>query len=190
MNWQDLPDGKEKYQAYLCSQEWWQQRNAVMRRCSGQCEKCNRRSADHVHHLTYIRKYCERLDDLMAVCVACHDSIHKPAELEFKELDSARNKICPLAREWLELWFVSVAVRPLMKERFCNTWEMSEFGQKLVLALLHGEELDASQAQAFFDLHKEATAKLAFTSQTAEKRVAHLHDYLSTQSRRFTDGLG
>jgi hypothetical protein len=31
---------------------------------------------DHVHHLTYERKYHERLDDLQAICQSCHEYIH------------------------------------------------------------------------------------------------------------------
>ncbi len=67
---------KEKYARYLCSPEWWAKRNAVMERAGGFCEKCSQR-ASHVHHLTYIRKYNENLDDLQALCESCHDGIHK-----------------------------------------------------------------------------------------------------------------
>jgi 5-methylcytosine-specific restriction endonuclease McrA len=71
---------QERYQKYLCSPEWWAKRNAVLRRARSTCERCKASKAVHVHHLTYIRKYRERLDDLIAVCESCHDAIHNPKE--------------------------------------------------------------------------------------------------------------
>jgi hypothetical protein len=68
---------REAYQKYLCSPEWWAKRNAVMERANYCCEDCGR-EARHVHHLTYIRKFNERLDDLKALCETCHNAIHKP----------------------------------------------------------------------------------------------------------------
>jgi len=68
---------RERYAKYLCSPEWWAKRNAVIARASGKCEKCGN-TARHVHHLTYIRKYHERLEDLTALCEECHESIHNP----------------------------------------------------------------------------------------------------------------
>lgn len=69
--------GREEYQRYLCSPEWWSKRNAVMDRANHKCEKCGVQAA-HVHHLTYIRKFNERLDDLIALCEQCHEAIHNP----------------------------------------------------------------------------------------------------------------
>lgn len=66
----------EKYHKYLCSRAWWLKRNAVMKRAENMCEFCHVRSADHVHHLTYIRLYNENLDDLCAACSDCHDLQH------------------------------------------------------------------------------------------------------------------
>lgn len=68
---------RERYQRYLCSPEWWAKRNAVMERARGLCERCGR-EAEQVHHLTYARKYDERLDDLLAICGRCHNAIHNP----------------------------------------------------------------------------------------------------------------
>jgi hypothetical protein len=42
-DWKLLPDGREKYQAYLCSPEWGGRRAAVERRSGGMCERgCGR----------------------------------------------------------------------------------------------------------------------------------------------------
>jgi len=72
---------RERYQRYLCSPEWNSKRNAVIERARGECEKCGR-TARHAHHLTYIRKYNERLEDLQALCEECHDGIHNPKQVD------------------------------------------------------------------------------------------------------------
>lgn len=76
MNWKKMPEGKEKYAAYLCSREWSVLKEAVKDRSGGACERCSSNPMDHVHHLTYARKYSEQLDDLQACCKACHEFIH------------------------------------------------------------------------------------------------------------------
>lgn len=67
---------QERYQLYLCSREWAERRRRVMARCGGVCERCRGGAASHVHHLTYIRKYAERPEDLQATCEPCHEFIH------------------------------------------------------------------------------------------------------------------
>ena len=69
-------DEKERYQRYLCSREWAVLKEAVHRRCGGICERCNHSPVDHVHHLTYARKYNERLEDLAGWCEGCHEFTH------------------------------------------------------------------------------------------------------------------
>jgi hypothetical protein len=76
MEWKSMPDGKEKYSAYLCSREWSVLKEAVRDRSLGVCERCNVNRMDHVHHLTYIRKYAERIEDLRALCRGCHEFTH------------------------------------------------------------------------------------------------------------------
>jgi hypothetical protein len=76
MDWKSMPDGKEKYQAYLCSREWGLKKEAVRKRCGGICERCCVNAMDHVHHLTYARKYNELLEELRALCKPCHDFTH------------------------------------------------------------------------------------------------------------------
>lgn len=75
-----MPDGREKYQAYLCGREWSVLKEAVRKRSGGVCERCLANEMDHVHHLTYERKYRERMDDLQAICKPCHDFIHAKSE--------------------------------------------------------------------------------------------------------------
>jgi hypothetical protein len=71
-----MKDGKEKYSAYLCSREWSVLKEEVKLRSGGICERCLVNPMDHVHHLTYKRKYAERLEDLQACCMHCHEFIH------------------------------------------------------------------------------------------------------------------
>jgi len=82
MRWQEMTEGKEKYAAYLCSREWSVLKEAVKDRSNGLCERCSVNAMDHVHHLTYKRKYEERLSDLQACCRQCHDFIHAKSEFD------------------------------------------------------------------------------------------------------------
>jgi hypothetical protein len=72
----------ERYQRYLCSREWGLLKEAVKARCGGRCERCHWMPMDHVHHLTYARKYHERLDDLRALCWPCHAWLHGKTDLD------------------------------------------------------------------------------------------------------------
>lgn len=80
MDWKTLCDDKEKYAAYMCSPEWGVLREAVYRRANGICERCRQARIQATHHLTYIRKYNERLTDLQGVCQECHDWCHGRCE--------------------------------------------------------------------------------------------------------------
>jgi hypothetical protein len=81
-DWKDMPDGKEKYQHYLQSREWAEKRNAVKERCGGVCERCNLNLVGNTHHLTYERKYNERLEDLAGWCQGCHDFTHGHSDVD------------------------------------------------------------------------------------------------------------
>ena len=72
LNWKQMPDGQEKYNAYLASPEWAVLKNAVKARSGGICEHCRLTTGTQTHHQTYIRKYAERLSDLLHVCGQCH----------------------------------------------------------------------------------------------------------------------
>ncbi len=75
--WQDFEiDSAEKYNQYLCSREWAEKRRAVIERAKGVCERCHLGKVEEIHHLTYLRKYAEHLDDLQGLCSFCHEFIH------------------------------------------------------------------------------------------------------------------
>jgi hypothetical protein len=78
--WKNMEDSREKYQAYLCSPEWWEKRSQAINNAKGRCEKCYSKAATCVHHLTYARKYNELPKDLMALCDDCHETIHAKSE--------------------------------------------------------------------------------------------------------------
>lgn len=80
--WKAMPDGPEKYQAYLCSREWAERRNAVMKRANFLCERCGGNTVNVVHHLTYAGKYNERLEDLQGICNGCHEFIHGKTDVD------------------------------------------------------------------------------------------------------------
>ncbi len=75
-DWRQIRDDREKYKAYLCSRDWALLRNAVRARCGGKCERCGVNDMECVHHLTYARKYDERIEDLAGWCNACHEFTH------------------------------------------------------------------------------------------------------------------
>jgi hypothetical protein len=79
-SWQNITDEREKYAAYLCSREWAELRDAVHERSGGTCERCGTHPGDHVHHLTYERKYQENIDDLAHWCRGCHEFVHKKSD--------------------------------------------------------------------------------------------------------------
>lgn len=80
--WQDIADDREKYAAYLCSREWGVLKRAVHERAKGHCERCDVPSIDAVHHLTYARKYKEKLEDLEGLCKSCHEYTHGKSDID------------------------------------------------------------------------------------------------------------
>lgn len=83
-SWKTETDDREKYGLYLASREWSVLKEAVHARAKGVCERCNVNKIDAVHHLTYIRKYEEQLDDLQGLCKGCHDFNHGKSDVDPK----------------------------------------------------------------------------------------------------------
>ena len=48
----------------------------ILQRANHTCEKCGKRPATEVHHLTYLRVFNEFPSDLVALCRQCHAEIH------------------------------------------------------------------------------------------------------------------
>lgn len=82
VEWKSLPDGKDKYDAYMKSDEWKKVRLLVLERDGYVCRCCNRNSDQttlSVHHSTYKALYneTEHLEDLITLCRFCHSGIHR-----------------------------------------------------------------------------------------------------------------
>ena len=73
-----------EYRKYLNSGHWQEKRVLIRERSEGYCECCGDMEMYAVHHLTYERLGCERLDDLLAVCFNCHNRLYEEYELSEK----------------------------------------------------------------------------------------------------------
>lgn len=71
----DMSD-KERYQRYLAGREWGLLKQQVKARSGGICERCKFIPSTAVHHITYARKYNERIEDLQDLCDDCHKYVH------------------------------------------------------------------------------------------------------------------
>lgn len=66
-----------EYEAYLKSDpKWKEKRRKVLRRAKFTCERCKKKQAREIHHLTYKNIFNEPLKDLQALCVECHREAH------------------------------------------------------------------------------------------------------------------
>jgi len=73
---------RERYQRYLASREWAVLKEQVRARSGGVCERCKKAPYEQTHHVTYARKYHERIDDLQAVCELCHLFVSGKSDLD------------------------------------------------------------------------------------------------------------
>lgn len=60
---------------------WKRKCRAVRLRCRGVCERCGHGAMVHTHHLTYARFKHELLEDLIGLCLECHQADHPHKEL-------------------------------------------------------------------------------------------------------------
>lgn len=74
-------DYRQRYHQYLQSSEWKKKADVVRQKYCNTCQECGKRSsasrALDVHHKTYQRIGEEPLEDLVALCRACHDALHR-----------------------------------------------------------------------------------------------------------------
>jgi hypothetical protein len=69
-------NSKSAYHWYLGSRSWREKSQYILERDNHTCQKCLKRRATQVHHLTYKRVFQELPSDLLAVCRQCHAEIH------------------------------------------------------------------------------------------------------------------
>lgn len=66
------------YQDYLESDKWRRKRNERIRKDGYRCVRCGTAKNLCVHHVTYIRLGNEDVDDdLVTLCMKCHEDVHK-----------------------------------------------------------------------------------------------------------------
>jgi hypothetical protein len=65
------------YAQYLRTDWWLRFRADALRRAGGACQLCGADGLLEVHHKTYQRLGCERPEDVICVCPACHEVIHE-----------------------------------------------------------------------------------------------------------------
>ena len=68
--------GYQSYREYLQSEAWRQKKAEFFEVRPKRCWVCSREEQFEVHHKTYARVTCERLDDLVGLCGGCHEKVH------------------------------------------------------------------------------------------------------------------
>lgn len=67
----------EQWARYMASPQWECLTASVRARANHLCERCQGAPIDEVHHLTYRRRFRERLTDLQGLCNPCHAYCHR-----------------------------------------------------------------------------------------------------------------
>lgn len=70
------PTARERYETYLASSHWFEQRRAAFAKWGKFCNACGATKNLHVHHLFYRDLYDCIPEDLMPLCEPCHDRFH------------------------------------------------------------------------------------------------------------------
>lgn len=177
-NWEDMPEGPEKYQMYLASREWARKRDAVMRRAEGNCERCRWNKPDHVHHMTYIRKYSERPSDLRALCRGCHEFIHN------KSSHDPRSDV-PFNIGGIEIESVYLAGKisgTKWRDEIVNLWS----DQSSLLAMLINDEIYEKKSHAFYMMEQFPVANSAIKVPAKNKLLDFTGPYWNSD----TDAYG
>lgn len=64
------------YLEYINSPKWQRVRAIRLRKDKFTCQQCGGKNELNVHHLTYKRLGRERIEDLITLCVRCHNDTH------------------------------------------------------------------------------------------------------------------
>jgi hypothetical protein len=68
---------RKEYSDYINSKKWISFSSELKVLRGRKCEKCGVTGTIlHAHHLTYDRLGCERPEDILIVCIPCHEEIH------------------------------------------------------------------------------------------------------------------
>lgn len=82
IDWKEMPDGYEKYKAYIKSAEWEEVKKVAKEHYGNHCCCCGRSGDEeqlYVHHNSYEHLYDElnHLDSVILVDKVCHLCIHR-----------------------------------------------------------------------------------------------------------------
>lgn len=73
------------YEEYLKTEHWQQFRKKALKHYHYQCQKCDATGVRlDVHHLTYERRGCELLEDVITLCKECHEKEHDRYECKHR----------------------------------------------------------------------------------------------------------
>jgi len=79
--WSDIQP-EVVYKEYLRSKEWYIKRALVLEFCGYKCQLCGSIidglafNYSHIHHNSYVNLGFEPIEDLLALCIPCHDDYH------------------------------------------------------------------------------------------------------------------
>lgn len=68
--------------AYMASRAWYLRKQALALRSNGRCERCGNGKYEVAHHLTYAHFGAEFLNELQALCRACHAFLHGRSDVD------------------------------------------------------------------------------------------------------------
>ena len=68
---------KLRYAERFSRPDWKVLRSMVLSRAAGRCEACGKVGPADVHHAHYRTFGREGIDDLLSLCRACHDEVHR-----------------------------------------------------------------------------------------------------------------
>ena len=64
------------YDKYLKTDHWACTRKEALEYYHHTCQQCGDKTGLHVHHLSYVNRGLETMDDLVVLCNFCHKKIH------------------------------------------------------------------------------------------------------------------
>lgn len=91
-----MTERMEGYLRYIDSEHWTKLRNYKVA-LIGQCQNCKAKNSLHVHHVDYKDYYSCTVDDLVVLCVMCHNDLHDALRMiKAKPIDYPLPMIGPL----------------------------------------------------------------------------------------------
>lgn len=90
---------KEKYKKYLLSDEWAALKIDLFKHRGYSCERCCSKTKLHIHHLNYKNIFNEEPEDLIILCVKCHEKEHNKSIKKKKPIQRKKKKFKILSLE-------------------------------------------------------------------------------------------